>query len=420
MKQFFQGIKKAWMTLPVKAKKVYKLSAVVVGISAFYMYSMLTDESEMGINSTVSISKNPDATEVSTDEAEIDYEQAQYLVEQEASIAENTKESGDTYLPNFKVLEQASGEPLDFSINKPQPQKEEVKPAPVVQPGERVFPTEDKSRNKKSDEQILREQERIEAIESRINAYASIVSIVQTPKASGSLVRHYKPIETASGTETGVIGPDGQIISVANGQTSAAPTAVLNKLTTGDVVTAKIDNYINTDNSSKFVRLTLLEGELESAIVMGEFQRIDGVIVITTKTISKNGITTPFEGVVVSPDGRMETGLTTDTDYHTLYRWSALVFSGALKGAGEMYLTLTDEVITENGQVIKVNERDPLDIVMGVAKGVGDMTAEIAAQEFNIPPTVIVDPIEMPVVGIMLTSDAEAPWFTQNIRTYTQ
>ncbi|GGB66052.1 hypothetical protein GCM10011607_28440 [Shewanella inventionis] len=412
MKQFFIGLKKAWMTLPVKAKKVYKLSAVVIGISGFYLYGLLTGESELGLSSSVSISKNPAAVAAKNGESQIDYQQAQLLAEKEAALAENTKEAGDSYLPDFKVLENASSEKIDFSIPKKEPEKPEQKPKAEPEFEERRFPARQSQVNQNTEDAKIRAEERKKAIEARISAYAGIVSVVQSPKAAGTLVQHYKPV-TTNATEVASAG--GQVSSNQAG-TAGTGSVVLNKLTTGDVLSAKVDNYINTDNSSKFVRLTLLEGELEGAIVMGEFERVEGVIVITTKTISKNGITTPFQGVVVTPDGRMETGLTTDTDYHTLYRWSALVFSGALKGAGEMYLTLTDEVITEYGTVTKVNEKDPMDIVMGVAKGVGDATADIAAEEFTIPPTVILDPMAMPVVGIMLTSDAEAPWFSSKIR----
>lgn len=399
------------MTLPIKAKKVYKLSGAIVLIGGYYLYTLFAGPEDT-LSSTVSIGKNPPSVDASSVEGQqLDYEQAQYLKLKEAELAENKRESGQSYLPDFKALETETSTGNDF-LQKPPEIKPEEPPADNGN-GRRNFPSEkDNTRAEESQKQQLRDEERKLAIEARVAAYSNVVGMVKTPKIAGTLQQHYKPVEVNKDQVTANAAQN-----LANG---SGKVMVANRLTVGDTVMAKIDNYVNSDNSSKFVRLTLLEGELESGIVMGEYERVNGVITIVTKTLSKNGVTTPFPGIVVTSGGRMETGLSTDTDYHTLYRWSALVFSGALKGAGEMYLTATDEVITDNGTVIKVNEKDPLDIVMGVDKGVGDVTADIALKEFAIPPTVIVDPIEMPVVGIMLTGDAEAPWFSSEIREFAR
>tara|TARA_R110002033_G_scaffold135713_4_gene175316 strand:+ start:7731 stop:8966 length:1236 start_codon:yes stop_codon:yes gene_type:complete len=411
MKKFFLGIKKAWMTLPIKAKKVYKLSAIIVLVGSYYIYTLFAGPGD-SLSSSVSIAKNPPSVDAQSAEGELmDYEQAQYLKLREAELAESKRESGESYLPDFKALETETGTKNDFSQKPPESKPEE--PPKDNDNGGRNFPAEQRvDRTEESERKQLREEERKLAIEARVAAYSNIVAIVKTPKNAGSLYQHYKPVEAnqdkvAANSSKSLANEGGKVL-------------VANRLTVGDTVMAKIDNYVNSDNSSKFVRLTLLEGELESGIVMGEYERVNGVITIVTKTLSKNGVTTPFPGIVVTSDGRMETGLSTDTDYHTFYRWSALIFSGALKGAGEMYLTASDEVITDNGTVIKVNEKDPLDIVMGVAKGVGDVTSDIALKEFSIPPTVIVDPLEIPVVGIMLTADAEAPWFSTEIREFAR
>jgi len=406
--KFLKGLKKAWMTLPIKAKKVYKLSAIVIFVGGYYIYSLFVS-SNAPMESSVTIAKNPPSMDSKDEDSQlIDYQQAQFLKQREAELAEETRESGQSYIPDFKALESETANGTDFSVKKNEDKPKE--PPPPEEAGARNFPRDDRTdRRAGEEERALREEERRQQVEARVAAYANIVAIVQAPKVAGTINFHDKRVAQPNSNQVLTENKNG-VNGVSN------PIVVANRLTVGDTLMAKIDNYINTDNSSKFVRLTLLEGELESGIVMGEFERVNGVITIVTKTLSKNGVTTPFPGVVVTADGRMETGITTDTDYHTIYRWSALVFSGALKGAGEMYLTASDEVITENGTVIKVNEKDPLDIVMGVAKGVGDVTADIAKKEFDIPPTVIVDPIDMPVVGIMLTGDAEAPWFSPAIR----
>lgn len=408
MKQLLIKLKKAWVSLPVKAKKIYKLTIAIFIISSFYLYSTFSGPPSETLLASANIAKNVPETLAKDGAVEIDYQQKIDLNKQEESLAEESRSNGETYVPNFQTIDAKTGDEdgirLDQSLPEEMPKPESTNVAP-------------KSKERTRQPQELRgerSEEMTRMIEARVGAYAQIISSTKESKGVGTFYTHYKAEVQNAAAETLPVS-DGTYLN-ASGERVMSPE--VNQLTPGDVIMAKIDNYINSDKSSKFVRLTGLEGDLEGATIMASYERVEGVIIITTSTISKGGITRPMTGVVVSADGKMETGLSTDTDNHTLYRWSALVFSGALKGAGEFYLASSDEVITDNGNVIKVNERDPLDVVFGVAKGIGDATADIAKNEFNIPPTVIVDPEELSVVGIMLTQEASAPFFTRKIRDF--
>ncbi|MCZ4337777.1 DotG/IcmE/VirB10 family protein [Shewanella colwelliana] len=402
-------LKQAWITLPRRAKRVYLMSIGVIVVGGVIVTKMMSpDESALeGIAAKANL-PGVSTSGSSGGETKVSYAQKRDIKTQEEQRLEQSRAENETYLPDMTKLSIAVEDDQPFFDSVPQEEPSDVledEPSSLEEQLE-VEIAEDKAKQSNNAAR-MREEEFKAAVQAKLSMYSQITSNSKMTKAGGMLVSRASTAanqvdgSVATGAPNAMGGSSASIDSSTNGKRGFLP---------GDVLLAKLDNYVNTDESGSWLRLTLIDGPMEGARVMANYQRVGGVIVAKTSTISWKNRTSPFVGTLVTGDSKMQEGISSDTDYHTFYRWGMLIFSGALKGVGEVYLAGSDEVITDNGNIIKVNERGPKDIAFGVAKGVGDQLATIAAREFDIPPTVIADPQEIGLLGIMVTSEVNYEW----------
>ncbi|MFV7771959.1 DotG/IcmE/VirB10 family protein [Shewanella marisflavi] len=402
-------LKQAWITLPRRAKRVYLMSIGVIVIGGVIVTKMMSpDESALeGIAAKANL-PGVSTSGSSGGETKVSYAQKRDIKTQEEQRLEQSRAENETYLPDMTKLDIAVEDDQPFFDSEPQEEPSEpvLEEPSSLEDQLEVEIAEDKAKQGNNAAR-MREEEFKAAVQAKLGMYSQIMSNSKMTKASGMLVSRASAGASqadesgATGAPNTAGGSSASIDNSTNGKRGFLP---------GDVLLAKLDNYVNTDESGNWLRLTLIDGPMEGARVMANYQRVGGVIVAKTATISWKNRTAPFVGTLVTGDSKMQEGISSDTDYHTFYRWGMLIFSGAMKGVGEVYLSGSDEVITENGNIIKVNERGPKDIAFGVAKGVGDQLSTIAAREFDIPPTVIADPREIGLLGIMVTSEVNYGW----------
>jgi hypothetical protein len=396
-------ILKGWKSLPRKVKKVYKITIASMIFVGALIYSNVSSTPQSELQSRVSLppAETSNSMDKQGDTGELDYALRAGLKQTEEELQRTSIDNNQTYLPNNDNLELTINDHIDFeNPTKPEPKPEsEV----IEKPEEAMSNVEFSNGRGRNDRSQVGNVDR-EAFEAKVNTRLSILQALQQAAIKvdqgGELaVRNYPVDLSVDGNAS--IGVNGSSAPVAN---QIISTIQPNTLTAGDVVIVQLDNYLNSDDNGKYVRLTMLS-PLEGPIIMGEYTRQGGYLNVTTSTISFNGVTKPFKGILVTTDGKMQSGITTDTDYHTAYRWGALVLSGALTGIGELYLNSADRVIKENGDIYETSSRDGTDILVGIGKGIGDRTATIAEKEFDTPPTVIADPKEQAIWGVMLVQD---------------
>ncbi|MBE8233451.1 MAG: hypothetical protein HAW67_06905 [Endozoicomonadaceae bacterium] len=414
----FKKMKAAWQSLPQKARGVYKLSLGVVIIGGYMIITNLNNE-PIKLPSAV---RMPQDTKNQRDgNSELDHELKVQRKRKEKQRKRDADKSGKSYIPDFAVLESDTDQSIDLSLDDEY----------MGDPNSKT--NSDASKGDGKQDRKLTAQEQIDfyrggdskrkpqvvprtrdddafnqLVEQRVKVYQAIAQTTSVAVVPGSIVARSYPKETTSeAVDKGT--------SNNNTNTDLGKVADLtpsNVLTPGDVIAVQLDNYINTDESGSFVRMTMLS-PIEGAIIMGEYAQNDGVLNITTSTLSYEGKVIGFPGIVVTADTKMRSGLSTDTDYHSIYRWSALILGGALQGIGEAYLNASDEVIVNGDTVIKTNKRDSKDLLFGVAKGVGDKFSSIVQNEFNTPPTVVLDPTEEAIYGIMVTDLVDLTGFPE-------
>ncbi len=409
----FKRLKQAWVTLPRRAKRVYLMSFGVIVLGGLGVAKMMShDQSALeGIDAKAVLPKASTKTSGGGDK-KVSYSQKQSIQSQEEKRLEQSREENETYLPDMTKLEIAVEDDKPFFEEKSEPEPPETPPDEPTTLEEQLEQEIASDKAKQSDAgKRMKEEEFKAAVQARLRIYSQVVGNTKGASSAGALVSR----GIATGGKDAGVGPGNPAEDQRDDKNVEGSKAKRGYLP-GDVVLAKLDNYVNTDESGKWMRLTLVDGPVEGARVMASYQRVGGVIVAETSTISwrdpitKQSHTAPFVGTLVTADSKMQEGISSDTNYHTVYRWGMLIFSGAMKGVGEVYLQGSDEVITDNGNIIKVNERGPKDIAFGVAKGVGDQLSAIAAREFDTPPTVIADPREIGILGIMMTSEVNYPW----------
>lgn len=409
---FYKKFKQAWNTLPRKVKKIYKISFFVLLLVGYQVYSNIAKDTESSLQSKVSLpsaQESTDAGRVGADD--MDYAMKAGLKKSEEELQQNAAKNNETYLPNTDNLDiELNNDVVATNVNSQDENKQEPKKIErnEEQTRSRLDDTEFSTGRNYRNEVKADTSQRDRTFEDKVNAKLAIYQALQQSAmvvdAGGEIsVRTYpEPVSNEKGVADNLSGK-GQV-------ENNNPTVTQNTLTAGDVVIVQLDNYLNSDDNGKFVRLTMLS-PIEGPIIMGEYVRQGEYLNVSTSTISYNGVTKNFKGLLVKADGTMSSGISTDTNNHTLYRWGALIFSGALTGIGEVYLAGSDKVIRENGDIIQTNERGAKDIAIGIGKGIGDRTASIAEKEFDIPPTVIADPKEQAIYGVMLVQDAPLDGF---------
>lgn len=155
--------------------------------------------------------------------------------------------------------------------------------------------------------------------------------------------------------------------------------------------------FISSDEPGP-VAVTIKDGELDGARLIGRFERADEKVVIHFDRMTFKGAWYAVDAVAINPEnGRL--GLATDVDRRTFTRWAALLGSAILQGAQRAYLSQGTQSNYLWGQTT-TREFDDREI-LGIALGeIGTRTRQTATEYFDRPPTVYVDPA-IQLVGVL-------------------
>lgn len=155
--------------------------------------------------------------------------------------------------------------------------------------------------------------------------------------------------------------------------------------------------FISSDEPGPVV-VTLKEGELAGARLIGSFKRADEKVIIHFDRMTFHQAWYSVDAVAINPDnGRL--GLATDVDRRTFSRWAALLGSAILQGAQRAYLSQGTQSSYLWGETSTHNYSDKE--ILGIAVGeIGTRTRTAATTYFNRPPTVYVDPA-IQLVGVL-------------------
>ena len=155
--------------------------------------------------------------------------------------------------------------------------------------------------------------------------------------------------------------------------------------------------YISSDEPGPVV-VSVKEGDLNGARLIGGFKRADEKVVIHFDRMTFKGAWYTVDAYAIDPDtGRL--GLATDVDRRTFTRWAALLGSAVLQGAQRAYLSQGTQSSYLWGQTT-THDFDDREI-LGIALGeIGTRTRQTANDYFNRPPTVYVDPA-IQLVGVL-------------------
>ncbi|MDI5833304.1 hypothetical protein OCF84_20740 (plasmid) [Shewanella xiamenensis] len=410
----FKTMKKAWSTLPRSSKKIYKIVLGLICIFGYMVASNISSEKASSVQSKVSLPSSDDRERKQDSEnTQLDYQMKSALKESEEQRQKDSLTNNVTYLPKMDNLELQPSSDIIVPPPKSDVDKSESK---VVNKPEVVSDT-DFALGRNNDRQVssvrrMQDEEVKSKIQTRLSIYQALEQGATVIDGGGELyVRKFESKKTDDLKANSNIG--NQASGTSKPYEDSNQIASSNRLTRGDVVIVQIDNYLNSDDNGKFVRMTMLE-PIEGPIITGEYTRQGEFLNITTSSISYKGITKPFKGIVVTADGRMSAGAATSSDNHSFYRWSMLVLSGALSGIGEVYLGSgagTDKIIKENGDIYETSRPGYETIAIGVGKGIGDRTASIAEKEFETPPTVILDPKEQSIWGVYVSETVDLEGF---------
>ncbi len=155
--------------------------------------------------------------------------------------------------------------------------------------------------------------------------------------------------------------------------------------------------FISSDEPGPVV-VTIKDGHLNGARLIGSFKRADEKVIIQFDRMTFQNAWYTVDAVAINPDnGRL--GLATDVDRRTFSRWAALLGSAVLQGAQRAYLSQGTQTSYPWGESQTRNYSDQE--ILGIALGeIGTRTRSTATQYFDRPPTVYVDPA-IQLVGVL-------------------
>jgi hypothetical protein len=155
--------------------------------------------------------------------------------------------------------------------------------------------------------------------------------------------------------------------------------------------------FISSDEPGPVV-VTIKDGELNGARLIGSFKRADETVIIHFDRMTFQKAWYTIDAVAINPEnGRL--GLATDVDRRTFTRWAALLGSAILQGAQRAYLSQGTQSAYLWGETSTHNYSDKE--ILGIAAGeIGTRTRSTATAYFNRPPTVYVDPA-LQLVGVL-------------------
>lgn len=230
---------------------------------------------------------------------------------------------------------------------------------------------------KEYERQIKKREDRIKKIEdSTSKKLIQFERIINQP--TRFTVTHYdnsKEEESKSGTNS--------VVSEEANKPEESPL-----IKTGSYLYAELEHEVNTDKGTEVIA-TVRGGEWDGSVLIGSVEMRQENIGVYFKTLAPqdNRPVVSIDAVAIRiKDASM--GIAESINKHTLYRYSSLIFSSAIKGAGEVASRNTGTTVIQDGQVIQTNNKvTDREIIGGVMREVGSAASAEVAQGFNRPPT---------------------------------
>ncbi|MBL8260049.1 MAG: DotG/IcmE/VirB10 family protein [Candidatus Competibacteraceae bacterium] len=158
-----------------------------------------------------------------------------------------------------------------------------------------------------------------------------------------------------------------------------------------------LEVFISSDEPGPVI-VTLKDGELDGARLIGSFKRADEKVIIHFDRMTFKKAWYSVDAVALNPENN-RLGLATDVDRRTFSRWAALLGSAVLQGAQRAYLNQGTTSSSLWGESSTRNYSDKE--ILGIAVGeIGTRTRQAANRYFDRPPTVYVDPA-LQLVGVL-------------------
>jgi type IV secretory pathway VirB10-like protein len=180
---------------------------------------------------------------------------------------------------------------------------------------------------------------------------------------------------------------------VAASRDEARSRPVRPGLEPGTVLYAVVDIGVNSDQEGTPVVAHVLSGPFEGATVMGGFKRSSERLVVQFNKIVAKGVQAEFSGYAVDPKTQSP-GVASSVDTHFLERWGGLVASSFISGLGSAVATGGTSIIYggTTAPTVSTTNHTLSDQMLMAAGKVGDKASQQFANNFNIPPTVTLDP----------------------------
>lgn len=209
-----------------------------------------------------------------------------------------------------------------------------------------------------------------------------------------------RDIETASGNfqvvQKDVV--DDVVITGDDGQGDSAPVTEPPLYRAGSMISAVIDTELSSDYPGK-VRATIVSGPLRGAYVIGSFKRQQDTVLLEFSTLSLPSKGSQAVSMVAVDPHTGNSGIQSDVDYHTLYRYASLMGGVLVRSLG-VYGELTAQESTgsttdANGNTVvtrgEIDDSDKVVAALGEGfQGVADSAGSSVGEGFNREATVTV------------------------------
>jgi type IV secretory pathway VirB10-like protein len=165
-----------------------------------------------------------------------------------------------------------------------------------------------------------------------------------------------------------------------------------------------LDSTISTQVNCN-IRTGVLKG---GRFVLSVEQKSDYLVLTTSSLVYGNNYGQPSAIAGPNTDVAMS-GVRDKVDYHTLYRWSALLIGGAGEAVWEIVSQPNQTVVTTGTSTsVTSGDYDDKDIILGALSRPAAIASEAAINEFNKAPTVYAEQYRL--IYVVMTTAFDAQW----------
>jgi type IV secretory pathway VirB10-like protein len=165
-----------------------------------------------------------------------------------------------------------------------------------------------------------------------------------------------------------------------------------------------LDSTISTQVNCN-IRTGVLKG---GRFVLRAEQKDDYLILTSSSLVYGNNYGQPSAIAGPNTDVAMS-GVRDRVDYHTLYRWSALLIGGAGEAVWEIVSQPNQTVVTTGTSTsVTSGDYDDKDLILGALSRPASIASQAAINEFNKAPTVYADQYRL--IYVVMTTAFDAQW----------